>query len=301
MSDFDYSILERSEHRPWPMPGSPWLMTQSWHDVLFAHWRVDASLLRRVVPEAFELDLFDGSAWVGVVPFEMTNVGPRATPTMPFVSAFPELNVRTYVRVGDKPGVYFFSLDAASRVAVAAARTLLNLPYYTADMSVIRAGLVVRYESARRTDEPAEFQAAYEATGKPFIAAAGSLEHFLTERYCLYHRNHRGRPYRLEIHHPPWRLQLARTHISLNTVVASSARLPIEGAPDLLHYAKRQDMVAWAPQSFIRSRRPAYSKSPARLLEGSRFGLRVPDRPTAHPHFASAPPASARGTVSASL
>ena len=257
-------------------------MTQSWHNVLFAHWRVDPLRLRRVVPEGFELDLFDDAAWVGVVPFVMTNVGPRATPTMPFVSAFPELNVRTYVRVGKRPGVYFFSLDAGSRVAVAAARTLLNLPYYTADMTVGREGPVVRYESARRTKRPAEFSGSYEPSGKPFIAAPGSLEYFLMERYCLYHRNHRGLPYRLDIHHPPWRLQAALAEITLNTVAASSTGLRIQGPPDLLHFAKRQDMVAWAPKVVTPARRRADSKFPVRLLEGSRSGLHVPYPPMAH-------------------
>ena len=136
--DFDHSIVESTAHRPWPMPRAPWLMTQSWHDLLFAHWRVDVSEVRRAVPAAFDLDLFDGEAWLGVVPFHMTNVGLRATPAVPWISAFPELNVRTYVRVADRPGVYFFSLDAARWLAVAAARALLNLPYYTADMTLER-------------------------------------------------------------------------------------------------------------------------------------------------------------------
>jgi hypothetical protein len=134
------------------MPRAPWLMTQSWHDLLFAHWRVDVSELRRVVPAAFELDLFDGEAWLGVVPFYMTNVGLRATPALPWISAFAELNVRTYVRVADRPGVYFFSLDAARWLAVAAARTFLNLPYYAAQMTVERHPDGMRCESARRQE-----------------------------------------------------------------------------------------------------------------------------------------------------
>ena len=147
--DFDYSLVDLTAHRPWPMPRKPWVMTQSWHDLLFAHWRVDVSELRRAVPAAFELDLFDHEAWLGIVPFHMTNVGLRATPTVPWISAFPELNVRTYVRVADRPGVYFFSLDAARRLAVAAARALLNLPYFTADMRLERRGDGLDYRSAR--------------------------------------------------------------------------------------------------------------------------------------------------------
>ena len=222
--DFDYSIVESTAHRPWPMPRAPWLMTQSWHDLLFAHWRVDVSEVRRAVPAAFDLDLFDGEAWLGVVPFHMTNVGLRATPALPWISTFPELNVRTYVRVADRPGVYFFSLDAARWLAVAAARTFLNLPYYTADMTVERRRDGLRYESARRTRERREFKAIYEPSGAPFVASAGSIRYFLTERYCLYHHNRRGHPYRLEIHHRPWSLQVARAAITTNTMAAASWR-----------------------------------------------------------------------------
>ena len=244
--DFDHSILESTAHRPWPMPRAPWLITQSWHDLLFAHWRVDVSEVRRAVPTAFDLDLFDGEAWLGVVPFHMTNVGLRALPAMPWISAFPELNVRTYVRVADRPGVYFFSLDAARWLAVAAARTLLNLPYYTADMTLERRGDGLGYESARRTHQRAQFKATYEPLDAPFAAPVGSVEYFLTERYCLYQHDRRGHPYRLEIHHPPWSLQLARATITANTMAAAS-ELTLNGAPALLHFARRQDVVAWPP------------------------------------------------------
>ena len=221
-------------------------MTQSWHDLLFAHWRVELSELRRAVPAAFELDLFDGAAWLGIVPFHMTNVGLRATPLVPWISAFPELNVRTYVRVADRPGVYFFSLDAARRLAVAAARALLNLPYYRADMRLQQRSDGLAYESARRTDKRVRFKATYEAISPPFTPGVGSIEYFLTERYCLYHRDRRGRPYRLEIHHRPWSLQVARAAITMNTMAAASC-VALNGRPALLHFARRQDVVAWAP------------------------------------------------------
>jgi len=244
-SDFDYSILESTAHRPWPMPPAPWLMTQSWHDLLFAHWRVDVSEMRRAVPAAFDLDLFDDEAWLGVVPFHMTNVGVRLAPALPWISAFPELNVRTYVRVADRPGVYFFSLDAARWLAVAAARAFLNLPYYTADMTVARRGDVLDYGSVRRRG-PARFEATYEPAGPPSAAAAGSIEYFLTERYCLYNLDRHGDPYRLDIHHRPWALQIARATITTNTM-AAVRRLPLEGPPALAHFARRQDVMCWAP------------------------------------------------------
>lgn len=242
---FDYSVVDDAAHRPWPMPRRPWLMTQSWHDLLFAHWRVNVSEVRRVVPAAFDLDLFDNEAWLGIVPFHMTNVGLRGTPTMPWISAFPELNVRTYVRVADRPGVYFFSLDAARGLAVAAARAFLNLPYYTADMTIDRRDKGLDYESARRSRGQAQFKATYEPVSLPFAASVGSIEYFLTERYCLYHLSRQGRPYRLEIHHRPWPLQLARATITVNTMAVR--HLTLNGAPALLHFARRQDVIAWAP------------------------------------------------------
>src|SRR6185503_16153262 len=143
--DFNSRILEEVGHRPWTVPDEPWIMTQTWHDLLFAHWPVDKVRLASLVPAALEVDLYRGEAWVGIVPFHMTNVAPRGIPSLPWVSAFPELNVRTYVRVGSKPGVHFFSLDAASPVAVGVARTMFELPYYTATMEVEWEGGYVRY------------------------------------------------------------------------------------------------------------------------------------------------------------
>jgi uncharacterized protein YqjF (DUF2071 family) len=244
--DFDTSIVQQTNHRPWAMPDAPWVMTQTWHDLLFAHWPVDPAPIRARLPHTFELDLFDGQAWIGVVPFRMTNVAPRGVPSMPWVSAFSELNVRTYVQVGGRPGVYFFSLDAESRFAVRAARALLNLPYWSARMKVSLRGDEVEYHSRRRSQPSTEFTATYAPAGSTFNAAAGTLEYFLTERYCLYHQDRAGAPYRLEIHHPPWSLQIAEAIVRTNTLAEANG-LSFVGAPALLHFAGRQDMIAWMP------------------------------------------------------
>lgn len=246
MTDFNDGILNEIAHRPWPMPPAAWVMTQTWNDLLFAHWPVDARAIRELVPAAFEPDLFDGQAWLGIVPFRMTNVSPRFVPALPWVSAFPELNVRTYVRVGDKPGVYFFSLDAGSAIASGMARTLLNLPYHTADMTVEPRDRDIHYD-CRRTSPPAEFAAVYRGRGDRHAPAAGSLEYFLTERYCLYAVNHGHVAYRLDIHHPPWPLESATAEIARNTM-ADAAGLRLPSLAPLLHFSKRQDMVCWAPQ-----------------------------------------------------
>jgi uncharacterized protein YqjF (DUF2071 family) len=237
------------------MPNRPWLMTQTWHELLFLHWRMPPSDLRAQIPPQFELDVFEGQAWIGVVPFRMTNVSARGVPAVPGLSEFPELNVRTYVRMGDRPGVYFFSLDAGSALAVRAARLLLNLPYYAAAMKVQCQGEMIEYDAVReardRLDEPgtppAQFSATYRADGRRFSATPGSLDYFLTERYCLYNVDRRGRPYRLEIHHPPWPLQPAAVTIHRNSMAAAH-RLQLGADAPLAHFAKRQDVVAWAPE-----------------------------------------------------
>ena len=223
-------------------------MTQTWNDLLFAHWVVDAAQLRSRVPDHFELDLYDGAAWLAIVPFHMTNVAPRGVPSLPWVSEFAELNVRTYVRVGDRPGIYFFSLDAGSALAVQAARTLFNLPYYTATMHSGRNGSgAVEYSSSRAAAPGGEFRATYGPTGSPFVPVERSLEYFLTERYCLYNIDRGGKPYRLDIHHPPWSLRMATASIARNTM-ADVNGIPLTGPPTLLHFARRQDAVAWLPE-----------------------------------------------------
>lgn len=222
-------------------------MRQTWHELLFAHWPLDPDQLRGLIPDGLTIDLFDRRAWLGIIPFHMTGVRWRGVPALPWVSAFPELNVRTYVSANGKPGVWFFSLDAARAVAVAAARTLFNLPYYTASMDVLVMKDAVGYESRRRgaRNGLAEFSAQYAPAGVPFQAAPGSIEYFLTERYCLYGMTRRGRLYRLDIHHPPWKLQTAEAAFRRNTM-AEAAGLSLPPAAPLLHFSRRQDMVAWA-------------------------------------------------------
>lgn len=231
--------------RPWPRPRRPWLMAMQWHDLLFAHWPVDPAALRPLIPPPLELQTFEGRAWLGVVPFRMAGTRLRGTPALPLVSDFPELNVRTYVTAGGKDGVWFFSLDAASPIAVEVARLTFHLPYVHAAMRCEPEGDGVRYTSRRhpRNPRPAAFAASYRPTGPVYKAAPGSLEHWLTERYCLYAANKRGRVWRAEIDHAPWPLQPAEAAIDHNTMAAPLG-LRLEGAP-LLHFARRLDVVAW--------------------------------------------------------
>ncbi len=241
------ALFNHTKHRPWPLPSAPWIMAQSWHDLLFAHWPVDAAMLRSHIPADLAIDTFDGQAWLGIVPFSMTGVRLRWTPPVPGLSAFPELNVRTYVTAQDRPGVWFFSLDAASALAVAAARLSFHLPYFHARMQCTQADGWVKYESHRmhRGAPSGVLEGKYRPTGERFEAPRGSLEHFLTERYCLYSADS-GRIYRGEIHHPPWQLQTAEAQLTRNSM-AEAAGLALSAEPPLLHFARRQDMVAWAP------------------------------------------------------
>jgi uncharacterized protein YqjF (DUF2071 family) len=224
-------------------------MAQTWKNLLFAHWPVDPDVVRPHVPDGLVLDTRDGSAWIGVTPFVLAGLRIHGLPPLPSVSTFPELNVRTYVTHGGKGGILFFSLDAASTGAVAAARRLYRLPYFRARMRArIGPDESVAYESTRvdPRGEPAELRAAYRPLGPVFNAEPGSLEAFLAERYCLYTDDGAGGLLRADIHHPPWPLQRASAEIETNTMPPSSIPLP-EQEP-LLHFAARQDVVIWRPR-----------------------------------------------------
>lgn len=220
-----------------------------WHDLLFMHWPVAPSALRPFLPPALELETFAGAAWLGVVPFRMTGVRLRFTPALPGLAAFPELNVRTYVTAGGKPGVWFFSLDAAKPLAVEAARLGYHLPYQHARMHCDTLGTTIEYCSERCHSgaPPARFHARYWPTGPVYAAAPASLESWLTERYCLYAANRHGRVWRGDIDHQPWPLQPAAATIKANSMVAPLG-LSLDGPP-LLHFARRLDVVAWSLES----------------------------------------------------
>jgi hypothetical protein len=230
----------------------PWVMAQKWNDLLFAHWAIAPEALRRLVPATLELDTFHGQAWIGIVPFTMSGVRLRGTPPVPGLSAFPELNVRTYVTAGGKPGVWFFSLDAASVLAVEIARRWFQLPYFHARMNSRATSQGIDYFSQRddRRGGSEALQTTYSAAEPCFAAAPGTLEYFLTERYCLYAQRREGELLRGEIHHAPWKLQDARASFVVNTMTENLG-IPILGPPTTLHFSKLQEMVAWAPKKVV--------------------------------------------------
>ena len=233
------ATLDETGHRPWPVPPGSWLMAQTWEDLLFAHWEMPVDRLRAHLPPELEVDTHEGRSYVGITPFRVANLRLRGTLPLPGVSSFLELNCRTYVRhAGERPGIWFFSLDASSRLAVEAARRTYRLPYFHARMD----GLP-RYRSARNDAErPHVWEATYRPVGEAFEAEEGTLEHFLTERYCLYTTDDAGALWSADIHHPPWPLQEAEAEIELNTIPPDG--LEPYGEP-LLHFAARQDVLIW--------------------------------------------------------
>jgi uncharacterized protein len=245
------TILSTVQHRPYPLPHGPWVMWQIWHELLFAHWPISSAILRPLVPECLEMDTFEGSSWVGVVPFHMSGVRPRGFPPIPTLSAFPELNVRTYVVVNGIPGVHFFSLDAGNPVAVAIARSAFHLPYFRARMEKSTRGDTIHYTSHRthRGVPSADFCARYRPVAPIVESCPGSLEAWLTERYALY-TTAGSRLYRGDIHHIPWPLQVAELETECDTMALSHG-ISLPDIPPLLHYAQRQDVLIW-PLRLIR-------------------------------------------------
>jgi uncharacterized protein YqjF (DUF2071 family) len=225
-------------------------MRMRWRELLFAHWVVDAAVVRPLIPAALQLGLFEGRCYVGAVPFLMENVTPRYVPPLPGLHAFPELNLRTYVTAGGKPGVWFFSLDAGQKLAVRAARRFFHLPYFDAKFDVDLAGGRVAYKSVRTHIGAAEarFSAAYRAVGPVYEADPGTLDAWLTDRYCLYSADRAGKVYRGEIDHPPWPLQKAEATIHINTL-GDSFGIEMSQQPATLHFAKSLDVRAWMIRS----------------------------------------------------
>jgi len=240
--------LDEVDHRPFAHSRHPWIINQSWSELLFAHWVIPVAVMRQLVPPQFELDLYEGQAYIGVVPFLMQEVSPRYVPSMPWLSYFPELNVRTYVTYNGHPGVYFFSLDAGNPIAVWIACTFYHLPYFNAAMtckvSASEGKQQITYRSVRSSQKsPCSLDMSYGPAGDVFLSRSGSLDHFLTERYCLF-TIHENQVYRGDIHHKPWPLQPAWAQWRENRMV-DPLGIRLEGQP-ILHYVENIDTIEWA-------------------------------------------------------
>lgn len=238
LTDLDrLAVRERPEGRA--------IMHQDWGKLLFMHWRIEEKLLRPLIPTALEIDVFDGSAWIAITPFTMWDIRalPPFLPAIPGLSSMHELNVRTYVYKDRVPGVWFFSLDANSAAAVLAARTFFFLPYYQATMSLDEDKNTISYVSKRSDEPPAELEARWTFGETLPYSHPGSLEFFLTERYCLYSK--RGdHLFRSQIHHEPWPLQRASLSLLRSTMIEAQG-LPEPSADPLLHYCDQISVDIW--------------------------------------------------------
>ena len=244
-------ILKTTEHRPWPLPEGPWSIRQRWCDLAFLHWSLDANVLRPLVPKELEIETFEGRAFLGVIPFWMRGVRLPYTPAVPLpaLSDFPELNVRTYVRAGGKSGVYLFSLDAQSRLAVSIGQRGYHLPYFNARMEFSHEegrGFFYRSQRHEWGRAPAFFEAVVQPVGPEFCARQGSLEYFLTERYAFFTLDGQGDLVACDVHHLPWPLQAAECRLGHNTLLKTWG---IEGAapPEHLLFSKGVGVVGYSP------------------------------------------------------
>lgn len=234
--------LQQTDHRPWPLPPKRPLLKQVWQNLAFMHWPVSYEQIRAAIPQPLEIDTFNGEAWIAVVPFDMKGVTLTGCPSVPWLSDFPEINVRTYVKYQGKAGVWFFSLDVPSRFAVWAARKFFHLPYRWANVEVTMDDATIHYQHSMAS---AAFKARYKPT-EPVTYAKETFEIWATERYCLYCASKSGTLYRTEVQHPQWPLQKADIDIETNTLIDSwniGARHPS------VLFAQNLDVVAYAPQS----------------------------------------------------
>jgi hypothetical protein len=233
------------------------MMTQRWNDLLFAHWPIPAASLAHLMPEGIQVDTFQGSAWLGVVPFWMDRIKLRGIPSIPGARRFPELNLRTYVRDQrtGTPGVFFLSLDARNLFAVTFARTIFSLPYYWAEMHLDQCNEreFSFYSRRRLAGNQVIFKARYRGLGPTHKLAdirSGSLEFFLTERYSLFTRNRAGETIRANLHHIPWPLEEAEAEIERNDL-AAAVGLTLPDQPPVLHYSRRLAVYVWQPERLL--------------------------------------------------
>jgi len=243
-------IFFQTSHRPYPLPNKSWLMKQTWYDLLFMHWEIPKDHLLPFVPPGLELDTFNGKAYIAVVPFGMSQIRYRFLPPIPFTSAFLELNVRTYVKKDNIPGVLFLSLDAANPVAVEVARFFFYLPYFNAQMSLQKQDNRIHYSSIRKDKRGkiATLKIEYQPTSQVYNSTPNTLEHWLTERYCLYSANKKGILHRTDIHHIPWPLQKAEAKILENTMALSHG-INLPTVFPILHFVEKIEVAIYAPDT----------------------------------------------------
>jgi hypothetical protein len=255
------SLLYSVEHRPWLPPDAQWLLSQSWDDLLFAHFAMDPRTVRRLVPDSLTLDLYDGAAWLTISPCRTSHLRPSGVPPLPGFSFFSQLTLRTYVTMQGKPGLFYLSVDVANLSAVWFARMFFRMQYWHAAIQISGATMQARnpgddrrihFRSSRlhgpaAVDGPAKFDVIYSPEGDPRRVERDSLDEFLTERYCAYSWSRR-KYYRTELHHQPWLLQRTGVEIRANSI-ADPFGLTLPPRPDVCHFSRSLKMLVWAPEA----------------------------------------------------
>lgn len=251
-------FLVRTSHNPRPLPAGRWAVTQRWNDLLFVHWPVSAAVMAPLLPAWLEPDVWQGSAWLGAVPFWLDRIKIRGVPSVPGLRNFPDLNFRTYVRdrFTHAPGFYCFSVDSSNLFTVAAAHAVYHLPYKLAEMRLEqRSEREFAFYSRRRFAAPEViFKARYRGLGPTFKTAGiqpSSFEYFFSERNCIFSTNRAGQPIRANLHHVSWPLEAAQAEIERNDLAASiGVNLP--QTDPLLHYSRRLAVYVW-PAELVRT------------------------------------------------
>ncbi|PLR78979.1 DUF2071 domain-containing protein [Bacillus sp. V3-13] len=237
--------LKLTKHRLFPLPDRPWLMIQRWDHVFFYHWAIPSSLLKDHIPKQLELDEFDGVAWLGIVHFEVNKLKVRGIPRFPFLEGFLELNVRTYVKYRGKPGIYFFNLDASSPIVVFLAKTGYLLPYRKAELNSLKTEKGFKFRNKRivSKEKTEKFSAIIQQTEALYYSQEGSLDHWLTERYCAW-TSIGSKLCRVDIHHLKWRLSRAKAEIKANTMASFLPSWRFDTEP-LVHYSPSKEAYFW--------------------------------------------------------
>ncbi|WP_051681372.1 YqjF family protein [Virgibacillus alimentarius] len=237
-------ILQTTKHREFPTPKLPWVMTQKWEHVLFIHWPVPKKILREHVPSILDIDTYDGKAWIGVLPFEVSDVRIRGLPRIPFYNSLLEVNVRTYVKYNGISGTYFFSLDA-NKLAIVLGARMLTLPYKNAAIKIKKSSHIEFLCKRRELKiNPAIFQASYKPLTKSYSnAIPGTLAHWLIERYRLW--TVKGKTlYQGDIHHKPWSLSPVTAEIKRHTLINFLSESSCS-SPPVVHYSLAQRALIW--------------------------------------------------------
>lgn len=228
-------ILKTTTHRPWDIPNKKWKFYQEWNDTIFMHWQVDLTTLEKFVPEALEIDLFEGKPWVSLVAFTLENLRPRGLPPFPPISNFYEINIRTYVRFKDKSGIYFLNIEAGKWLSSKMTKVFMELPYHYSKIK--RSHGIYQSINTRFNDQ---LQVEYD-TGKP-NPIKSRLEYWLIERYALF-QDSNDSINEFDIHHIEWPLnEMKITALNMNY---PRFRNLINNHPDLSHYSSGVQVLTW--------------------------------------------------------